>query len=76
MNLIVKCYRYYCDLFYQLFELWFWRHPTAEDPLVSKWSNAKFHIYMIHIYMNGLRVSKHLANFNFEYWLRHMMQAF
>ncbi len=33
-----------CELlwfFYQLFELW--RHPfTAEDPLVSKWHNAKF----------------------------------
>ncbi len=29
--------------FYQLFGLWFWRHPfTAEDPLVSKWWNAKF----------------------------------
>ncbi len=29
--------------FYQLFELSFWRHPfTAEDPLVSKWRNAKF----------------------------------
>ncbi len=29
--------------FYQLFELSFWRHPfTAEDPLVSKWCNAKF----------------------------------
>ncbi len=29
--------------FYQLFELSFWWHPfTAEDPLVSKWCNAKF----------------------------------
>ncbi len=29
--------------FYQLFGLSFWRHPfTAEDPLVSKWCNAKF----------------------------------
>ncbi len=29
--------------FYQLFGLSFWRHPfTAEDPLVSKWSNATF----------------------------------
>ncbi len=28
---------------YQLFGLSFWRHPfTAEDPLVSKWWNAKF----------------------------------
>ncbi len=30
-------------MFYQLFGLSFWRHPfTAEDPLVSKWWNAKF----------------------------------
>ncbi len=29
--------------FYQLLGLTFWRHPfTAEDPLVSKWCNAKF----------------------------------
>ncbi len=29
--------------FYQLFGLSFWRHPfTAEDPLPSKWCNAKF----------------------------------
>ncbi len=28
--------------FYQLFRLSFWRHPfTAEDPLLSKWCNAK-----------------------------------
>ncbi len=33
----------YCDVFNQLFGLSFWRHPfTAEDPLVSKWYNAKF----------------------------------
>ncbi len=36
----------WCELlwcFYQLFGLSFWRHPfTAEDPLVSKWSNATF----------------------------------
>ncbi len=31
------------DGFYQLFGLSFWRHPfTADDPLVSKWWNAKF----------------------------------
>ncbi len=30
-------------MFYQLFEILFWRHPfTAEDPLVSRWGNAKF----------------------------------
>ncbi len=29
--------------FYQLFGLSFWRHPfTAEDPLLSKWCNARF----------------------------------
>ncbi len=28
--------------FYQLFGLSYWRHPfTAQDPLVSKWCNAK-----------------------------------
>ncbi len=33
----------YCDVFYQLFGLSFWRHPfTAEDPLVIKWCNATF----------------------------------
>ncbi len=30
-------------MFYQLFELSFWRHPfTTEDPLVSKWYNVEF----------------------------------
>ncbi len=30
-------------MFYLLFGFSFWRHPfTAEDPLVSKWCNAKF----------------------------------
>ncbi len=33
----------YCDVFYQLLGLSFWRHPfTAEDPLVSRWCNATF----------------------------------
>ncbi len=33
----------YCDGFYQLFGLSFWRHPfTAEDSLVSKWCHLKF----------------------------------
>ncbi len=32
-----------CGLLVELSELSFWRHPfTAEDPLVSKWCNAKF----------------------------------
>ncbi len=46
----------YCDVFYQLS---FWRHPfTAEDPLVSKWCNAKFHQNK-HIYiLDGLQVVK------------------
>ncbi len=30
-------------LFYQLFELLFWRHPfTADDALLNKWCNATF----------------------------------
>ncbi len=34
---------YYCNVFIQLYKLSLWRHPfTAEDPLVSKWCNAKF----------------------------------
>ncbi len=33
----------YCEVFNLLFLLSFWWHPfTAEDPLVSKWCNAKF----------------------------------
>ncbi len=32
----------FINFFNQLFGLSFWRHPfTAEDPLVSKWCNAK-----------------------------------
>ncbi len=60
----------YCG-FYQLFGLSFWRHPfTAEDPLVSKWWNAKFlkissdeekNIYIL----DGLRVGTFSANFLF-----------
>ncbi len=51
--------------FYQLFGRSFWRHPfTAEDPLVSKWCNAK--ILQIHCFdeetnsyiLDGLKVSK------------------
>ncbi len=38
----VTCGLLWC--FYQLFGHLFWRHPfTAEDPLLSKWCNAKFH---------------------------------
>ncbi len=37
----ITCGLLWC--FYQLFGLSFWRHPfTAEDPVVSKWCNAKF----------------------------------
>ncbi len=33
----------YCDVFYQLFWLSFWRHPfTAEELFVNKWCNATF----------------------------------
>ncbi len=36
-------YNWIYNVFNQLFELSFWRHPfTSEDPLVSKWCNAKF----------------------------------
>ncbi len=36
----ISCGLLWC--FHQLFRLSFWRHPfTAEDPLVSKWCNAK-----------------------------------
>ncbi len=36
----ITCELLWC--FIQLFGLSFWRHPfTAEDPLVSKWCNAK-----------------------------------
>ncbi len=34
-------------MFYQLFELSFWRHPfTAEDPLVNKWC-LHLHLHLI-----------------------------
>ncbi len=37
----ITCGLLWC--FYEQFGLSFWRHPfTAEDPLVSKWCNAKF----------------------------------
>ncbi len=37
----ITCGLLWC--FYQLLGLSFWRHPfIAKDPLVSKWSNAKF----------------------------------
>ncbi len=37
----ITCGLLWC--FYEQFGLLFWRHPfTAEDPLVSKWCNAKF----------------------------------
>ncbi len=65
----ITCVLLWC--FYQLFGLLFWRHPfTAEDPLVSKWCNAKFlqicfdEEKLIHI-LDGLRVSIFLAKLNF-----------
>ncbi len=58
-------------MFYQLLARSFSRHPfTAEDPLVSRWSNATFlQIYsdeetLIFI-LDGLRVSKLSAHFHF-----------
>ncbi len=60
--------------FYQLFGLWFWRHPfTAEHPLVSKWCNVTFlQIWcrnkLIYI-LGGPRVRKYSAKFN--YWVNY-----
>ncbi len=57
-------------MFYQLFGLSFWRHPfSAEDPLVSKWYNAKFLKICSEEETNSssacsLRVNKSSANFN------------
>ncbi len=62
----------FCDGFYQLFGLSFWRHPfTADYPWVSKWSNAKFPQIcseeltnkLIHI-LDDLRLSKCIADEN------------
>ncbi len=64
----ITCGLLWC--FYQLFGLSFWRHPfTAEDPLVSKWWNARFlQIWwrnkLIYI-LDGLRVRTFSANFLF-----------
>ncbi len=64
----ITCELLWC--FWQLFGLWFWRHPfTAEDPLVSKWCNAKvFQISdeekLIYI-LDGLSVSKFSTYYNF-----------
>ncbi len=56
--------------FYQLFGLSFWRHPfTAEDPLVSKWSNATFLQICSDeetnsmLILDGLRVKVHFQQF-------------
>ncbi len=58
----------YCDVFYQLFGLSFWRHPfTAEDLLMSKWCNAKFlHIFFTwrsKVILSGKKVSKFSEKF-------------
>ncbi len=65
--------------FYQLFGLSFWRHPfTAEDPLVSKWYNAKFlQIWkkkkkLIYI-LDVLMVSKYLSHFHF--WVNYSFKT-
>ncbi len=57
----------YCDVFYQLFGLSFWRHPfTAEDLLISQWCNAKFlHIFFTwrsKVILSGKKVSKFSEN--------------
>ncbi len=49
-------------MFSQLFGLSFWRHPfTAEDLLVSKWSDAKLQ----HIFIFWVNCS---FNANYEQW--------
>ncbi len=55
-----------------MFRLSFWQHPfIAEDPLVSKWCNAKFlqicsnEKNKFSYILGDLRVSKFSANFNF-----------
>ncbi len=64
----ITCGLLWC--FYQLFGLSFWRHPfTSEDPLVSKWCNAKFlqicsDDKLIYI-LDGMRASKFSAKFHF-----------
>ncbi len=58
----------------------FWRHPfTAEDPLVSRWCNAKFlqicsseETKLIYI-LDGLWVSKVSANLHF--WVNYSFKA-
>ncbi len=55
----------YCD-FYQLFGLSFWRHPfTAQDPLMSKWWNAKFLQICSDEETKSKCVSKYSANVRF-----------
>ncbi len=57
----ISCGLLWC--YYQLFGLLFWRHPfTAEDPLVSKWCNAKFLKICSDEELIILRMSKTVTN--------------
>ncbi len=64
------CRQNECFLQINSFVLSFWRHPfTAEDPLASKWCNAKFlQIWwrnkLIYI-LDGLRVRTFSVNYHF-----------
>ncbi len=64
-------------IFFQLFELSFWRHPfTAEDPLVSKWCNAIF----LQICSNDKQTPLHLGwiedDCNFNFCLNYSLNVF
>ncbi len=73
----ITCESLWC--FYQLFGLSFWRHPfTAEDPLMSKWRNAKFlQIYSDKETNSVLDCTEDdifLANFNF--WVNYSFKCY
>ncbi len=69
----ITCGLLWC--FYQLFGLSFWRHPfTAEDPLMSKWCNAKLKLKNSSTFLDGLRVSKCSSNFHF--WVNYSFKFY
>ncbi len=50
MQLVNSFHVDYCDVFYQLFGLSFWRHPfTADNPLLSKGYDARFFQIQVHL---------------------------
>ncbi len=63
---------YYCDVFNQLFELSFWRHPfTAEDPLIHFSKSVPIN-KLTQLILDGLCLSKFSANFHF--WVNYSFQ--